>query len=415
MKTVETVSFRKKAPQKKETIDTSLSEIMNLDLLRQMRDEKMVNVSGHPDDPSLKILNYSSMAQVKGRWNDVTKQSRGLIIRSDNDDFSDAVIVERPWRKFFTLQQMTGTDGNTAWAMGDEENDSGNSMRDSIESLDFDAPAEVTDKRDGSMGILYEAPDGELALSTRGSFASDQAHHYTTMLRENRELLDAAHKLKANNPNTTFIFELTGPDNQIVVSYSKDEIAIIGAVDKDTGLYRSTSEFQNDWGGLPKAETMPAQNLHEALSLPDRKNREGVVVRITSDDPDKQMMVKIKQEDYLKLHHVMTSMTPKKVFEITRDGEFDNTLNTIKTASFFTDDHCEKFVKFNNNLHKVFTERKNAALKDFESIREISERKDFAAAAKKTSNPKLMFALYDRKNIDTIIWRDMEKNIPQEF
>lgn len=40
----------------------------------------------------------------------------------------------------------------------------------------LDEPVVVTDKADGSLGIIYPTPDGP-AVATRGSFASDQALH----------------------------------------------------------------------------------------------------------------------------------------------------------------------------------------------------------------------------------------------
>ena len=82
-----------------------LSEILETDLVaREVRDG-YISCSGHPDDPALKVLCYGKVTQIMGHWNEATKQCRGLIVRSARDDFSDAGLVARPWRKFFTLQQ----------------------------------------------------------------------------------------------------------------------------------------------------------------------------------------------------------------------------------------------------------------------------------------------------------------------
>jgi RNA ligase len=288
---------------------TKLDEIMDVDLLKRMFDENFVKAQSHPDDEALKVLSYTHNAQYSGRWNEVTTQARGLIIRSEEEDFSDAVVLERPWRKFFTLSQMEGKDGERAWALGDEEDGPG--QLDLVNNLDFNAPAEVTDKMDGSLGILYEAPDGELAFSTKGSFRSDQAVAYTKLLRENPKFLGGCKSLRKVNPDATFLFELVGEDNQIVVEYNDDDIVFTGAVDRNTGEYLSTRDFDKEWderNGLNKAEIMSANTLTEALQIPDRPNREGVVIRLKSDDPSKQMMVKVKQEDYIALHRIATSV-----------------------------------------------------------------------------------------------------------
>lgn len=314
--------------------DTKLSAVMNTELLKKMIEENYVTVASHPEDESMKILTYSKNAQISGKWNEVTKAARGLIIKSENEDFSDAIIVERPWRKFFTLEQMTSSDGKRAWALGDEDDGPENGQLESIDNLDFNAPAEVTDKADGSLGVLYVAPDGKLALSTKGSFVSEQAIAYTSMLRNDSRFYDAAKELKDKNPNTTFLFELVGAENQVVLEYDDDDITFLGAVDKDTGKYHSTSDYTDVWSkekSLNSAEKMDAKNIEEALAIPDRPNREGVVVRIASDDPEKQMMLKIKQADYLKLHKMMTSFNKK--IKISTIRESNPTLETIIEVS----------------------------------------------------------------------------------
>lgn len=313
MKANTLVSRKSAKPQSTET--TSLSKLMDPALLNRMIDEGFIMVQTHPDDDSLKVMSYSKTAQTSGKWNDATKQARGLIIKSEKEDLSDAVVIERPWRKFFTLSQIKTEDGKPGWALGDEEEGASNSASPTeFDKLDFHAPAEVTDKMDGSLGILYQAPDGKLALATKGSFASDQAVAYTKMLRENATMYSAAEKLKKDHPDTTYLFELVGRDNQIVLSYDKDDITFLGAVNKDTGVYHSTSDYEDTWSeekGLSRAEVMHAKNLEEALAMPDRMNKEGVVVRFKTTDPARQMQVKIKQDDYVRLHRLLSTVSKK--------------------------------------------------------------------------------------------------------
>lgn len=285
-----------------------LFDIMDLDLLRRMQQDRFVYTSDHPDDNELTVMCYTKITPIRGAWNNVTQQARGLILRRSKGDFSDAVVVERPWRKFYTLSQH-----QSGWSLGDEDQENKGAANDALTSLDFDAPAEILDKSDGSMGILYEAPDGKLALSTKGSFASGQAEMYTKMLRENSQMYSAAVELRRKNKDTTFLFEMVGPENQIVVSYDKQDLILLGGVKRDSGIYTSPHDYAQAWGdnnGLTRAEPMQATTLREALTLPPRKNREGVVVRIISDDPEKQMQIKTKQEDYLKLHRLSTFMSP---------------------------------------------------------------------------------------------------------
>ena len=292
----------------------ALSEIMDVELLKDMVDREYILTSRHPDDSDMIVLCYGKRAQMEGKWNDATKTARGLIIRSSQDDFSDAYILQRPWAKFFTLSQMESgwSDGNMTphWMLGDDEDEAPQIPSIDLSKLDFDAPAEVTDKMDGSMLVLYRDPKGNPAVATKGSFKSEQAIQFTQMLQQNEKFRNAAERLLQEHSDTTFLFEGVGPGkNQIVLSYDKVDISMIGAVQKNTGLYESTSDYTNIWSkekGLNTAETLPAKTLNEALKLPDRENREGMVIRIISDNPKKQMQVKIKQEDYLQLHKMRT-------------------------------------------------------------------------------------------------------------
>lgn len=331
MKTHEVRTHTAGRPRSK-TSSVKVSDIMDTNQLNTMVKQNYITVSAHPDDPSLKVLTYSKSAQAAGKWNPATKQARGLILKSEESDFSDATVVERPWQKFFTLEQIQGEDGEKGWALGDEEDGPTNSQTvNELDKLDFTAPAEVTDKMDGSLGVLYRAPDGKLSIATKGSFSSDQAVYYTRALRENETVYQAAEAMKTKNPDTTFLFELVGKENPIVLDYEKDDIVFLGAVEKETGVYRSTSDY-SDWDeskGLTRAETMEANNLSEALALPDRENKEGVVVRLKTEDPERQMQVKIKQKDYLALHRILSSVSKTKTREILRDASLNATMDTL--------------------------------------------------------------------------------------
>lgn len=308
-------------------IDPDLNDYLDTELLQKMIKEEFVTQSFHPDDPDLSVLCYSRTAQQTGTWNDVTKKARGLIVQSSSSDFRDGVVIQRPWEKFFTLSQI-----ESGWALGDEENET--SASNVMSLIDFNAPAEVTDKMDGNMGVLYLAPNGRPALSTKGSFRSEQALDYTKLLQKNEKMYHAAQDLLTSHPDTTFVFETVGiKEHEIVLSYDREDIAMIGAIRKDNGLYLSTSDFDDKWAskGLSVAEKMPAKTLGEAFALPNREGREGVVVRIMSDDPEKQMQIKIKQEDYLVMHKLRTNFSKKMVREVLRETKA-NMSDFVKVA-----------------------------------------------------------------------------------
>lgn len=364
----------------RDEITPKLSDSMDLDLMRKMIGERYIMANSHPDDPDLRILSYTRATQFSGNWNEATNSARGLMIRSSRSDLEDAVIIQRPWKKFFTLGQMQNPDGTPGWAFGDEESE--NSASDVLARIDFNAPAIVTDKMDGSLLILYRDPKGRASLSTKGSFSSEQSQYYTNLMRNNRTMLETSEKLLEDHADTTFLFEGVSMRHQIVLRYDQDDVAMLGAVKKQSGLYMPTSRYEKLWSpekGLNRAEQMEAMTLDEALSMPDRENREGVVVLMNQGDPENQMMVKIKQEDYKLLHRTRTGFSAKVV----RDS-----LSKEKDRTTMGD---------------LFRIAETGDVSRWESVREIVEVPDGA------TDHEIEFAEKRRKSYESAVFPRLEK------
>lgn len=280
-----------------------LESIVDIELMNRMLREKVIYRSYHPHSNEYLLLCYSKVAQIFGRWNEATTLARGLIVNVGKEDLSDAEVLERPWGKFFTLGQHEG-----GWHLGDEENNDSESEK--IQTIDFNAPARVYDKVDGSLGILYRAPDGAPAFATKGSFSSEQALSYTKRLREQEKTLSVAQELLSTRTDVTSLFELIGPKNRVVLSYDSEQIVLLGGARKRDGADVAPESFE-PWQReqLPTVERMEASSLSEALALPPRQNREGVVVTIEGEHP---MKIKVKQDDYIRLHRIVTMFSKKE-------------------------------------------------------------------------------------------------------
>ena len=260
-----------------------LNELVDPRELKRGMDQKLIAMRTHPDEPNLAIYNYTDAAlYTPGAWeNPAVRQCRGLITYRDQ-------IVARPWAKFFNHGQAEAGD------------------------LDMTAPVEVTDKADGSLGIIYPAPDGYLAVATRGSFTSDQALHATDVLRER-------HGHYLNPPaDLTVLVEIVYPQNRIVLDYGDlDDLIILGAVEDTTGYYYGAREAAEliQWDG-PVTKTFPHETLADALAAPPRSNAEGLCVRYL----DQSKIVKIKQDDYVRLHRIVTGLSERTVWQAMIDN-----------------------------------------------------------------------------------------------
>lgn len=243
-----------------------------------MIDEGYVSARAHPTE-SLTILNYTAACQYEHVWNDVTRQCRGLIVHDGWDD-----VVARPWPKFYNY--------------GEHEAD----------ALDLDAKVEVTDKLDGSLGILYPVREGQWAVATRGSFDSEQARWASEVWRDSYSHIEPER-------GWTFLFEIVYPGNRIVVDYGDlDDLVLLGSVSVETGETRGPLEAA--WPGR-RAETFETDTLRDALELPPRENAEGLVVRYV----DSGLMLKLKQDDYVELHRIVTCLNERTVWERMGAGE----------------------------------------------------------------------------------------------
>jgi RNA ligase len=342
------------------------TEIFSKELLDEMVSEGLVRVQTHPTLP-LRILNYSETAQFRSVWNDCTLACRGLII-----DYDDNVIA-RPFKKFFNL--------------GDSHAD----------YIDWDVPVEVTDKKDGSMGILYFY-NGKWAIATRGSFASDQAVHAT-------KLWNDRYSHVRPGDGFTFIFEIVYPENRIVLDYGDmDDLILLGAVNKQYGYVYGPNEASallQGWDG-PCTEVFSYNSLREAAGAQYRSNAEGFVVRAGS------KMVKVKQADYVELHRLISMLSERSVWSQLMTGK------TIEQICETLPDEFHQFVKDVGGelLRKFYAieilvwDNYNAVI---ERLPKDFTRRDFAMEANKVDYFRShMFMLLDGKDISELIWKQLK-------
>ncbi|MEU4224371.1 RNA ligase [Nonomuraea sp. NPDC026600] len=321
-----------------------------------------VRVQVHPVEP-LRIFNYTERCVYEQVWTPVTLACRGLIV-----DEHGAVLA-RPFAKFF----------NHGDPMAGE--------------LDLSAPAEVVDKMDGSLGILYPTSAG-YAVATRGSFTSMQAIHATALLQARYEDFGPPQGM-------TVLFEIVYPENRIVCEYGgADDLFLLGAVDISTGQVVGP-DWVSGWCG-PQAAVFNVRTLGEALAMPPRPGAEGLVVRLV----DSGHMVKLKQADYVALHKVITGLNARGVWELIGDG---------KTVADICEPLPDEFHQWVKDLAGRLSEEADDLLYDTERFHDkilgrLPEgwtRKDYALEASKSTLRPWLFNLLDGRDPRPAIWKTL--------
>lgn len=362
-----------------------INELINPASLDHDIKEGFIRVQTHPSLP-LKIYNYTEKAQFSKHWNKATLTCRGLIVRDDG------TVVARPFPKFFNW--------NEPKPKGREH------------QLGMDEPVTVSDKLDGSLGILYRHQGIEY-IATRGSFTSDQAQHATKIYHE-RYLNDFGLRM---NPRMTFLFEIIYPENRIVVDYNGlDDLVLIGAVDIEGGFVYGP-EMVPGWHG-PKARVFPYKTLSEAVQAKPRPGKEGFVVRSLSDG----LMVKIKQEDYVALHRIVTGLNEKEIWRRTMKAHMHTRVDIERMDEILRDvpDELHEWVRtVSKGLVQQVQEKYNEAWDLFRAVRpdgpvfEYMQREHRKLFAERIKNRapwlhKALWIMYDGNSPEEFLWKTVE-------
>lgn len=307
----------------------------------------------HPIMPGLVQLKYGKIHSDFSST--IVRQCRGLILdRHDNWN-----IVARPFDKFFNHGESYAA--HIDWRT-----------------------AQVQEKLDGSLMILYYY-QGMWNVATSGTpnaggtvqgFQMTFARlFWQTWYANKMPLPGELHK------NHTFMFELTSPYNRVVVKHDKPRLRLIGVRNNINGAELPTHGFA-DYEivrSFPIAGAGYAA-LKESFDDMDPCEQEGYIVV----DADFNR-VKVKHPGYVALHHMRSSISPKNVLEVVRQGEAAEVLA-----------HFPEW----KQIFDVVQGRYDGLLMELEQDwasmpRNFNARKEFADVAMTSRVPGAMFSMLD--------------------
>jgi T4 RnlA family RNA ligase len=349
-------------------------EKIDWNVLKSYVDNSLIIANKHPEY-DIWILNYSPKVQSKKFWDLYTNSCRGLVIDVEGN------ILARPFQKFKNLEEYDSSE------------------------IDMSQEFDIFEKMDGSLIIVfYYTPQMKWIVASRGSFISEQCLEAQKMID-----LNIYDKL---NKNFTYLFEILYKENRIVVDYGdRKELVLLTVINTKTGTELSydlmTKEYSKYFTIVKKYEIKNIKNLYELKAL-EEENREGFVVRFKDG-----FRVKVKFAEYCRLHVILTNVSNLTIWEhLMNNYDFDSLLNRVPDEFY---DWLKRTTKI---IQTDFNEIERLALKEFVRIyyvNGITERRPFATEALKTEYRSILFKLYDKKNYDNIIWKQVRPVYSKPF
>jgi T4 RnlA family RNA ligase len=330
------------------------------------------------------IFNYTEAAQFDRMWNAATNVCRGLIVRLDNGVLDEnAEVVARPFNKFHNL--------NTEYAP------------ETMEANLVGVPL-VTEKLDGSMGIVY-LYDDQYWVATRGSFDSDQARWATAWYRQH-----VAMGFPQGWPtDVTPVCEIIYPENRIVVDYDFAGLVLLSLIDNETGAELPRRDVEV-WAHVNTLQVVKMfdKTLAECAAE-NTANEEGYVLTYPNG-----VKVKVKFEEYVRLHRILTGLNPKTVWEMLSQGQseaIEKLLNDPKMPVTFV-----AWLREVADGLKVQYAQIEADAQAFYAARPASSlRKDQALYFMQSPYKAILFQMLDGKSYTETIWDRIKPKVLRTF
>ena len=355
--------------------------------IKNLVDKGLITERFHNKFPNLAIYNYTKKCQYEMAWNCLTLQCRGLILDHDKKE-----IVARPFPKFFNLEEIKEF---------------------APEEYPKEQPSQIFEKYDGSLGIMYVLPNGDIRIATRGSFHSDQSD-WANMHLTPRLDIKINDQMLSNYADTeyTHLFEIIYYKNKIVCKYDFNGLVYLGSIKNKDGKFEMFN-FQNRDGDpfIFKCCVLPTY----IDTSKHRDNKEGFVLKFND------LFVKVKHNEYVRLHRILTGLTPKKVLEILRDGIDDKEITEGLDEEHLNwyDETKSTILKIRNTINAECVGCANRILTALETG-ELKTRKDAALYMKVQFKKELIgiiFTLIDKKEdqANRLIWKMTEENLKKQI
>lgn len=233
------------------------------------------------------------------------------------------------------------------------------------------------------MGMLFYTSCGGMTpqwvFCSRGSFTSEQAIKGYRIFRDNfadryTHLLDKS---------LSYIFEIIYPENRIVVEYDYTDIILLSAFEKN-GSERN--DVRNTFINAKLSVAKEYNPLNPYLLKDENVDgREGYVLVFENGE-----RLKIKYENYLKLHKQVSNLTVQNAFDWIKSGE-----PLEKILELIPDEYHPWYTCITSKIIKMYNVIGTGCYYDYFAEYFEPNRRDFALGIKNYPYKTLLFKMYN--------------------
>ena len=276
-----------------------------------------------------------------------------------------------------------------------------NSHESYADPIDWNS-AKVQEKIDGSIVKLWHLVGDQWIWSSNSCINASDAKlnsGYTVLdlIKETDEFKYLMNLIKNEelDEHNTYIFELVGPKNQVVIKYDKTQLYHIGTRCNETGKELGTGQFA---GFIMSPKEYPLHSLDDCISAAKELNKndypenEGFVVV----DKDYHR-IKVKAPEYLVYHHMVSygQITKERAFDLLYSDDF-NPDNFDKIVSELPEYVKDALIYYRDNFSKA----EDLAIISINKVRQMAKdgasRKEIALQIKSTPYAGFAFKGLDK-------------------
>jgi len=132
---------------------------------------------------------------------------------------------------------------------------------------------------------------------------------------------------------------------------------------------------------------------------------EGIVVKFL----ESNVRVKVKLEDYIRLHKILFQLSSKAIWEACAVGQ--SLIDELKNDLGLPKDLISWVIQEENLLKEAYNKAKNEIETIFNSVDKTLSRKEIADVFVKTEHSSALFSMldnFDQNSIDSIIWKKLK-------